>query len=323
MVAFRQGEMTVLMDRDAFDYTYGDASGPDPDQRDLDALLPGVTRVCVLEGAMFRGRAMGGPVMVDVRDAGAIRELAGCLKIVEDPATFGHRSCLGGPTMELYAGLEHVATIGLRHARAIRWKRWHHDAQLRVGDGLTRWLHAQGGDPGRLEAIYERGNIFPFGGSRERRRRPTAPGLTSTTRRRPPATWATCGCGGAGSSRRWRRTPSSSGFSPTTPGAPSAAAWPRGRRATSSRRRATPPRPSSGSPTAGSPMPFAPGSAISRAGPTRTWTTSPSTCATTRMTRWPASSAPACTRNNVCDPCGVGSMRRARSPGCACGDPGL
>src|SRR5262245_35343506 len=58
MVAFLQGNVQMLMDRDAFDYTYGDADGPDPAQRDLDELLPRVTRVCVLEGAIFQGRAL-------------------------------------------------------------------------------------------------------------------------------------------------------------------------------------------------------------------------------------------------------------------------
>jgi tetratricopeptide (TPR) repeat protein len=166
MVAFLQGNMQVIMDRDAFDYTYGSADGPDPAQRDLDALLPRVTRVCVLAGAMFQGRAMGGPVLIDARDAGAIRELANCLRIVEDPSTFGHCQCLGGPTMEFYAGPEHVATIGLQHGRAIRWKQWYHDAQLLVGDRLTRWLHEQGVKPPELEAIYQRGNNFLFGESR-------------------------------------------------------------------------------------------------------------------------------------------------------------
>jgi tetratricopeptide (TPR) repeat protein len=160
MVAFRQGHATMIMDRDAFDYTYGDADGPDPAQRDLDALLPRVTRVCVLEGAMFRGRAVGGRVLLDARDASAIRDLAGCLQIVEDPRTFGHCHCLGGPTMELYAGPEHVATIGLQHGRAIRWKQWYHDAQLQDGDRLTRWLQDQGVDAAQLEAIYQRGDNF-------------------------------------------------------------------------------------------------------------------------------------------------------------------
>jgi tetratricopeptide (TPR) repeat protein len=166
MVAFLQGNMQVVMDRDAFDYTYGDANGPDPAQRDFDALLPRVTRVCVLEGAMFQGRPLGGRVLIDTRDAGTVRELISCLRIVEDPRTFGHCQCLGGPTMELYAGPEHVATIGLQHGRAIRWNQWYHDAQLQDGDRLTRWLHGQGVKPAELEAIYQRGNNFLFAESR-------------------------------------------------------------------------------------------------------------------------------------------------------------
>jgi tetratricopeptide (TPR) repeat protein len=124
--------------------------------------LPRVTRVCVLEGAMLQGHALGGPVLIDSRDAGAIRALADCLQVVEDPGTFGHCHCLGGPTLELYAGPEHVATIGVQHGRAIRWKQWYHDAQLRDGDRLTRWLHDQGIAPDRLEAIYRRGDNFLF-----------------------------------------------------------------------------------------------------------------------------------------------------------------
>jgi tetratricopeptide (TPR) repeat protein len=162
MVAFDNGAVQMVMDRDAFEYTYGDADGPDPAQRDLDALLPKVTRVCVLEGAMLQGRAMGGPVLFDTHDAGAIRDLAGCLRIVEDPRTFDHCSCLGGPTIELYAGPEHVATIGLQHGRAIRWEQWYHDAQLQDGDRLTRWLRDRGVDPTRLEATYHRGDNFLF-----------------------------------------------------------------------------------------------------------------------------------------------------------------
>jgi tetratricopeptide (TPR) repeat protein len=163
MVTFDSGAVQMIMDRDAFEYTYGDADGPDPAQRDLDGLLPKVTRVCVLEGAMFQGRAMGGPILLDTDDARAIQDLADCLQIVEDPRTFGHCSCLGGPTIELYAGPEHVATIGLQHGRAIRWKQWYHDAQLQAGDRLTRWLHDQGIDPSRLEAIYQRGDNFVLG----------------------------------------------------------------------------------------------------------------------------------------------------------------
>lgn len=167
MVSFMNGAVMMLMDLDDFEYTYGDADGPDPSQRDLDALLPKVTRVCVLEGAMLQGRAMGGPVLFDTSDARAIQELIGCLQIIEDPSTFAHCSCLGGPTLELYAGPEHLATIGVQHGRAIRWQAWYHDAQLQVGDRLTRWLHDQGVNPTRLDAIYHRGDNFLFAESRE------------------------------------------------------------------------------------------------------------------------------------------------------------
>jgi tetratricopeptide (TPR) repeat protein len=163
LVAFTSGKALVIMDVDSFEYTYGDGDGPDPAQRDLDEVMEKVTRVCVLEGAMLRGRAMGGPVLVESRDAGAIRELTACLRIVEDPGTFGHYGCLGGPTIELYAGPEHLATIGLQHGHAIRWERWHHDARLQSGDRLTRWLHDRGVDPARLEEIYNRGNSFLYG----------------------------------------------------------------------------------------------------------------------------------------------------------------
>jgi tetratricopeptide (TPR) repeat protein len=139
-------------------------TGPIPPIGDLDDLLPKVTRVCLLDGAMFRGRPMGGRVLLDSRDASTILDLASCLQIVEDPSTFGHCGCLGGPTMELYAGLEHVATIGLQHGRAIRWNQWYHDAQLQSGDRLRAWLHKQGVDPAELEAIYRRGNNFLYPG---------------------------------------------------------------------------------------------------------------------------------------------------------------
>ncbi|MFO0893072.1 MAG: tetratricopeptide repeat protein [Isosphaeraceae bacterium] len=162
MVCYVENGVQVITDRDTFDYRYGDAVGPDPAQRDLDALLPSVTRVCVLEGAMFQGRSMGGRVLIDVRDAGALRDLADCLQIVEDPGTFGHCACLGGPTMELYAGHRLAATIGVQHGRAIRWKRWHHDAQLQNVGRLTRWLHDQGIPPAQLEAIYGRGMAAGF-----------------------------------------------------------------------------------------------------------------------------------------------------------------
>lgn len=163
LVAVEQDGATLLMDRDAYDYLYGDADGPDPAQRDLDDLMPRVTRVRVLEGALYRGRAMGGSVLSEVTDPEALRELAKCLRISEDSTTFSHCQCLGGPTLELYAGAELVATLGLQHGRALRWRQWYHDAALRDGSRLTAWLIDQGIDAVQLQAIYDRGNNFLFG----------------------------------------------------------------------------------------------------------------------------------------------------------------
>ena len=67
LVSFTSDKALMIMDVDTFEYTYGDAYNPDPAQQDLDEVTNKVTRVCVLEGAMLRGRAMGGPVLVDSR----------------------------------------------------------------------------------------------------------------------------------------------------------------------------------------------------------------------------------------------------------------
>ena len=49
----------VIMDRDHYDYLYGESQAPDPAQRDLDSLLPTVSRVRALAGGVLRGDAMG------------------------------------------------------------------------------------------------------------------------------------------------------------------------------------------------------------------------------------------------------------------------
>src|SRR5262245_59882351 len=145
--------MVTMMDREMFDYMYGESSAPDPAQRDLDELLPKVTRVRALAGGMSRGQAMGSEVIIDTSDTEALSALRRCLQIVEDPQTFDHCACLGGPTLELYAGRELAATIGLQHGRAIRWQRWKHDAQLRDGQLLTDWLKGHGADANLLDVI--------------------------------------------------------------------------------------------------------------------------------------------------------------------------
>ena len=133
MIAFPHNHTRVIMDRDAYDYTYGPIVGTNPSQSDLDELLTQITRVCALEGAMFQGKAMTGKVLATVTDPLSLKSLQQSLQIIEDPTTFDHCHCLGGPTLECYAGHPLMATISLQHGKAIRWKSWHHDARLQDG----------------------------------------------------------------------------------------------------------------------------------------------------------------------------------------------
>lgn len=160
------GEVTI-MDRDTYDYMYGDIQKPDPAQRDLDELLPGVTRVEAIAGGLARGRALGFEVVIDCRDSAAIAELRSALSIVEDPSSFAHCACLGGPTLRLYRDAELVAEIGLQHGHSIRWSHWKHDARLQHGSELTEWLKRHGFDAEFLDVLlqnqYESGGMMSIG----------------------------------------------------------------------------------------------------------------------------------------------------------------
>ncbi|HKQ72392.1 MAG TPA: tetratricopeptide repeat protein [Blastocatellia bacterium] len=166
-VLVEMGNSVVVMDREQYDYLYGETSAPDPAQRDLDNLLPKVTRVRALASGMFRGQAMGSEAILDTSDAQALTDFRKTLRIVEDPRTFSHCSCLGGPTLELFSGQELIATIGLQHGRAIRWKQWKHDANLCNGLDLNDWLTRYGVDPAFLDVLlnnqYDAGGMMPLG----------------------------------------------------------------------------------------------------------------------------------------------------------------
>jgi tetratricopeptide (TPR) repeat protein len=159
--------VVTLMDREMYDYLYGESDAPDPAQRDLDALMPRVTRVRAFAGSMFRDRPMGPEVILDTTDPRALTAFRKALRVVEDPASFTHCGCLGGPTLELFAGEEHVATIGLQHGHSIRWGRWKHDARLVNGQALTDWLTRHGVEPALLDVHYQNqydaGGLMPVG----------------------------------------------------------------------------------------------------------------------------------------------------------------
>jgi tetratricopeptide (TPR) repeat protein len=166
-VVLEMGNAAILMDREQFDYLYGESSAPDPAQHELDELLPRVTRVRAVAGGMFRGEAMGSEAVLDTADAEALAAFRKALKIVEDPNTFSHCSCLGGPTLQLYSGQHLLATIGLQHGHAIRWKKWRHDAQLCNGQALSDWLTRHGVEPAMLDVLlhnqYDAGGLMPLG----------------------------------------------------------------------------------------------------------------------------------------------------------------
>jgi tetratricopeptide (TPR) repeat protein len=153
-VVIDNGKVSTVMDREMFEYLYGDSDAPDPSQRDLDQMLATITRVRVVSSGVSRGKAMGTEVVIDRADAGALAALRKSLRIVEDPRTFSHCGCLGGPTLELFAGEQLAATIGLQHGHAIRWSNWKHDARLREGKLLSAWLTDNGLDLDLLELLF-------------------------------------------------------------------------------------------------------------------------------------------------------------------------
>ena len=166
-VVVESGGLDMIMDRDTYEYMYGESSAPDPAQHDLDQLLPRVTRVRAIASGMLLGKAMSTEVVLDTSDALALADFRETLRIVEDPLTFSHCSCLGGPTLELFSGEELIATIGLQHGQAIRWKHWKHDARLCHGQPLTEWLSQYGVEAEFLDLLlhngYDAGGMMSVG----------------------------------------------------------------------------------------------------------------------------------------------------------------
>lgn len=142
------------MDRDTFDYMYGESSAPDPTQEDLDQVLARADQVRVLSGGLFRGEPLFAEVLATCAGREEVAALRQALRIQTDPSTFNHCACFGGPTIELLEGNRRLALIGLQHGQSIRWSRWKHDARLQDGGPLDRWLKDHGVDPELLDDIY-------------------------------------------------------------------------------------------------------------------------------------------------------------------------
>jgi len=155
-VAFQSNGCLMVMPRDAFEHHYAERRLPTPAQHDLDSLLPTVTRARVTAGGIYEGASISSNALVDTSDNAAIERLRACLVI--DPGAPPSRClCFGGPTLELFAGDELLATLGLQHGKAIRWSRWQDDATLVEGGKLNEWLGDHGVVLPMLELLFENG----------------------------------------------------------------------------------------------------------------------------------------------------------------------
>jgi Tfp pilus assembly protein PilF len=148
------GGMATVLYRDTYEHMSRPPDTPDPRQGDLDGLLPTVSRVRVFSGGLDRGRVVGSEVLAETADPAALAELRAALRLVPNPPQFGRCACLGGPTLELWAGDAVAALLGLQHGNAVRWRAWRNDGPLDDGARLTRWLTDRGVDPGLIDRIY-------------------------------------------------------------------------------------------------------------------------------------------------------------------------
>ena len=135
MIDYPDGSKAVV-DQTTLDYLASTA--PDPTQSSLAAALSGASMVRIYADGACQGRPMGDEILYESDDAQEIAGLAAVLAIIEDPETFGHCMCDGGPTL-VFSGAQEVV-ISLHHGRSIRWDAWRNDAMLVVGDRLVDWL---------------------------------------------------------------------------------------------------------------------------------------------------------------------------------------
>ena len=125
---------------------------PSPSQKSLDNLVTQMDRVRIIAGGEFNGKPLDKKVLLDSRDAKVLKELIECLKISEDPRTFGQEMNSGDPTLEIYAGGKRLAVLGYHHSLTIRWsKGWKFDGQLLDGRRFSEWFATNGVPGPKLE----------------------------------------------------------------------------------------------------------------------------------------------------------------------------
>jgi serine/threonine-protein kinase len=147
IVMVSKGSTLVITDRLSYEYQQGLARGSDPSQTELERVLERMDRLRVLSGGMMRDQPLGTEVLLDTRDRSQIAAFRTALQVEENPETFAHCACLGGPTVECYAGRGLVATLSFHHGHSIRWHRWKHDARLVDAEPLLAWLGRHRIDP--------------------------------------------------------------------------------------------------------------------------------------------------------------------------------
>jgi hypothetical protein len=118
------------------------STAPDPNQAALDAILSRLTRARLVSCRLDENRRFQFDVVrIDASDAASLDELRACLRIVEDPSSFGHLMMIEEYRLELWAGDERLAAFGwLAGSRLRWWSVWKNDAQLTEPDRFMRWV---------------------------------------------------------------------------------------------------------------------------------------------------------------------------------------
>ncbi|MBX9687222.1 MAG: hypothetical protein K2X27_11005 [Candidatus Obscuribacterales bacterium] len=124
---------------------------PLPSQKSLDQALSDITRIRIVDSGTEGGKALEGKVILDTSDPRIIHELRALLRIKEDPESFGHDMCLGGPCIEVYSKNNWKFCLGIQHGSSIRWVGWSDDTDLLKPKEFILWLASKGATGPKLE----------------------------------------------------------------------------------------------------------------------------------------------------------------------------
>lgn len=88
------------------------------------------------------------PVLLELKDPKEIAELRGIFKF-EDRGSNAECMCCGHPGIDWWKGDELLARTAVQHLKALRWKRFHGDAELtpEAAEALSAWFSARGIKP--------------------------------------------------------------------------------------------------------------------------------------------------------------------------------